>query len=80
MEHGKKENKNFKVGERGLPYFEIEIGMQVKTPKGNGIIHSIIEDIHCSVNVTMEDGHLENFMYPTVINNEFVWQLEPCDE
>lgn len=41
---------------------DMHVGMKVKTPKGNGIIKIIIEDIHCHVNVTLEDGTNMNFM------------------
>lgn len=75
----KKENKNFSGGVRGQ-YLSLEVGIKVMTPKGKGIIESIIEDIHPSANVRMENGTLENFMHPTteILNGklEFVWQLK----
>lgn len=75
----KKENNFFKVGERGQ-ILSLEVGIKVMTPKGKGTIESIIEDIHPSANVRMEDGTLKNFMHPTTEfvngNLEFVWQLK----
>ena len=45
---------------------EMKIGLRVKTPYGNGNIKSIIEDIHCHVNVTMDNGENKNFMLTDV--------------
>ncbi len=41
---------------------EMKTGMRVKTPLGNGMIESIIEDIHCSVNVLLDNGERKNIM------------------
>ena len=75
----KKENKNFSGGVR-WQYLSLEVGIKVMTPNGKGIIESIIEDIHPSANVRMEDGTLKNFMHPAteIINGnlEFVWNLK----
>jgi hypothetical protein len=75
----KKENKNFLGGVR-WQYLSLEVGIKVMTPNGKGIFESIIEDIHPSANVRMEDGTLKNFMHPTteIINGnlEFVWNLK----
>ena len=78
-EDKKKKTKIFKDGERGQ-YLSLEVGIKVITPKGKGIIESVIEDIHPSANVRMEDGTLKNFMHPAteIINGnlEFIWQLK----
>ena len=42
---------------------EIKEGMRVNTPMGNGIVKSVIEDIHCHVNVILDGGSVtRNFM------------------
>lgn len=42
---------------------EIKTGMRVNTPMGNGTVESIIEDIHCTVNVLLDYGSVSrNFM------------------
>lgn len=41
---------------------EMHSGMRVKTPSGNGVIETIIEDIHCHVNVILDNGEHKNFM------------------
>ena len=41
---------------------EMKIGMRVKTSFGNGVIKSIVADIHCSVNVTLDSGEVKNIM------------------
>ena len=38
----------------------MRIGMRTKTIFGNGVIESIIEDVHCSVNVLMDSGERKN--------------------
>ena len=55
---------------------EMKTGMRVKTPDGNGTIKSIIEDIHCSVNVTMDNGKDKNFMlYDYTENGDLIINL-----
>lgn len=41
---------------------EMKADMRVKTPFGKGTIKSIIEDIHCHVNVLLDTGELKNIM------------------
>ena len=41
---------------------EMKTGTRVKTPFGNGVIESIIYDIHCHVNVLLDSGTCKNIM------------------
>ena len=55
---------------------EIKTGMRVKTLFGNGVIKSIIEDIHCSVNVTLDNGEDKNIMLYEFTNNGLKLNLD----
>lgn len=49
---------------------DMKVGMRVKTSFGNGVIESIIEDIHCHVNVLLDSGERKNIMlYDFTENN-----------
>lgn len=42
---------------------EIKSGMRVNTPMGDGTVENVIEDIHCRVNVLLDNGNISrNFM------------------
>ena len=41
---------------------DMKPGIRVKTSFGNGVIGTIIEDIHCSVNVLLDSGESKNIM------------------
>lgn len=44
------------------------VGMKIHTPKGDGIVESVIEDIHCHVNVRV-NGESHNFMLYNELTN-----------
>jgi hypothetical protein len=51
---------------------EIKEGMRVNTPMGDGFVFSVIEDIHCHVNVVLDRGGvMRNFML-----NELFYEFE----
>lgn len=55
---------------------DMAVGMRVKTIKGNGIIESIIEDIHCRVNVLLDNGKQEGIMLYDFTDNGLKLNLD----